>query len=172
MTRWIWLAIYYSFARHLPPSYSRFCGKTAKRIRGFLARRVFASCGKNVNVEHGCHYGTGELISLGDNSVLPLDGRICGIAVIGNDVLMGPQTMIIGHRHDYEDASTPVRLQGAEKSPVVIGNDVFIGARAILVGPCHIGDGSIIGAGSVVRGDIPAYSVVIGNPAKVVGKRG
>ncbi|OIO25599.1 hypothetical protein AUJ14_03885 [Candidatus Micrarchaeota archaeon CG1_02_55_22] len=172
MTRWIWIALYYAFARYLPPSYSRFCGKTARKIRGFLARRVFASCGKSVNVEHGCHFGTGELVSLGDNSTLPLNGKIVGAVTIGSDTIIGPETMLLGYRHEYADASTPIRLQSTEKAPVVIGKDVFIGARAILVGPCNIGDGCVIGAGSVVRGNIPPQSIVIGNPAKVVSKRG
>ena len=58
-----------------------------------------------------------------------------------------------------------------EKHHVVIGNDVWIGQNAVILPGVHIGDGCIIGANSVVGSDIPPYSVVVGNPAKVVRKR-
>lgn len=50
---------------------------------------------------------------------------------------------------------------------IEIGNDVWIGANSTIVGPCIIGDGAVIGAGSVIRGKVPPYSVVYGNPATV-----
>lgn len=51
---------------------------------------------------------------------------------------------------------------------IKIGNNSFIGARAVLLPGTRIGDNCIIGAGSVVKGEIPDNSVVIGNPAKIV----
>ena len=56
----IWLALYYGLAIHLPGSYS-FMGKLfrAKAIRYALCRRIFLKCGKNVNIEHGCNFGSG-----------------------------------------------------------------------------------------------------------------
>jgi virginiamycin A acetyltransferase len=50
---------------------------------------------------------------------------------------------------------------------VSVGNDVWIGANVTIIGPCSIGDGAVIGAGSVVRGKVPPYAVVYGNPAVV-----
>jgi acetyltransferase-like isoleucine patch superfamily enzyme len=52
--------------------------------------------------------------------------------------------------------------------PVCIGNNVWIGFETCILPGVHIGDGSIIGARSVVTGDIPAYSVAVGNPARVI----
>lgn len=54
---------------------------------------------------------------------------------------------------------------------VVIGNDVWIGQDAILVGGCTIGDGAVIGSGAVVAGCVLPYSVVIGNPARLLRMR-
>jgi acetyltransferase-like isoleucine patch superfamily enzyme len=52
---------------------------------------------------------------------------------------------------------------------VVIGTNAWIGARALLIGSTTIGEGAIVGAGAVVRGDIPDYAIAAGNPASVVG---
>lgn len=53
----------------------------------------------------------------------------------------------------------------------VVGNDVWIGYNALILPGVHIGDGAIIGAGSVVTKDVPAYTIVGGNPAKIIRKR-
>jgi acetyltransferase-like isoleucine patch superfamily enzyme len=58
-----------------------------------------------------------------------------------------------------------------ERGDVVIGNDVWIGYGATIIGPCTIGDGAIIGAHALVRGDIPPYAVAVGVPAKVIRYR-
>ncbi|MBP8291359.1 MAG: hypothetical protein KAX65_01225 [Caldilineaceae bacterium] len=52
---------------------------------------------------------------------------------------------------------------------IYIGENAWIGARAIVLGGAHIGAGSIVGAGAVVDFLVPPYSVVAGNPARVVG---
>jgi len=52
--------------------------------------------------------------------------------------------------------------------PTFIGDDVFVGAHAMILQDCHIGDGAVIGANSVVTKDVPDLAVVSGNPAKVV----
>ena len=57
------------------------------------------------------------------------------------------------------------------KGDTVIGNDVWIGQNAVILPGVHIGDGAIIGANSVVGSDIEPYSIVVGNPAKLLRKR-
>ena len=57
------------------------------------------------------------------------------------------------------------------KGDTVIGNDVWIGQNAVILPGVHIGDGAIIGANSVVGSDIAPYTIVVGNPAKVLRKR-
>lgn len=53
---------------------------------------------------------------------------------------------------------------------IYIGDNVFVGAKALLLPGTHIGNNSIVGAGAVVKGTYPAESIIIGNPAKVIGK--
>lgn len=57
------------------------------------------------------------------------------------------------------------------KGDTIIGNDVWIGQNAVILPGVHIGDGAIIGANSVVGGNVPPYTIVIGNPAKELRKR-
>ena len=57
------------------------------------------------------------------------------------------------------------------KGDTVVGNDVWIGQNAVILPGVHIGDGCIIGANAVVASDMPPYSVMVGNPAKVIRKR-
>jgi maltose O-acetyltransferase len=65
-----------------------------------------------------------------------------------------------------------MREQGKSKDRVItIENDVWIGARVIILPGIKINSGSIIGAGSVVTGDIPPFSIAAGNPAKIIRKR-
>ena len=57
------------------------------------------------------------------------------------------------------------------KSDTVIGNDVWIGQNAVILPGVHIGDGAIIGANSVVGSNVEPYTIVAGNPARVIRKR-
>ena len=66
---------------------------------------------------------------------------------------------------------TPKAEDMPYKGDTVIGNDVWIGQNALILPGVHIGDGAIIGADSVVGSDVPAYTVVAGNPAKIIRKR-
>jgi len=66
-----------------------------------------------------------------------------------------------------------IGIQGhpGSKGPVVIGNDVWIGANALILSGVTIGDGAVIGAHAVISKDVPPYSIVAGNPGRVVKYR-
>jgi len=129
---------------------------------------MFASCGKNVNVEHGAIIGSGKQISIGDNSGIGVNCVVMK-AHIGDSVMIGYDVLFVGQNHEYVRTDIPMRLQGSrEAPPVVIGNDVWIGHRVILLPGVRVGNGVIIGAGAVVTHDIPDYAVVGGVPAKVL----
>jgi maltose O-acetyltransferase len=83
---------------------------------------------------------------------------------LGDDVTFAPDVHVIAH-----DASTYIGLGYARIARVRIGNRVFIGARSTILPGARIGDDCVIGAGSVVTGEIPSGSVAAGNPARVVG---
>lgn len=82
---------------------------------------------------------------------------------IGDDVTLTAGTKILSH-----DASIGGYIGYTKVGKVNIGNHTFIGVNSIILPGVDIGDHCIIGAGSVVTKDVPPYSVVIGNPAKVV----
>lgn len=99
-----------------------------------------------------------------------LDGR--GGLTIGNDVLVGYYSIIMSSTHNYDNPDIPIRLQGSRRAPVMIGNDVWLGARVIVLPGVSIGDGAVIGAGTVVTKDIPPYVIAGGIPARIIGQRG
>lgn len=73
---------------------------------------------------------------------------------IGSGVTIGPNVMIYDHDHDYRNVGGKVI-----STPIEIGNDVWIGAGAIILRGTIIGDGAVIAAGSIVKGEVPPYSV-------------
>lgn len=89
---------------------------------------------------------------------------------IGEDCLIAPYVIITdtnAHPLDPDMRIKRMRIPDKEIRPVTIGNNVWIGERAIIAPGVNIGDGSIIGANSVVIKDIPENTVALGNPARV-----
>lgn len=90
---------------------------------------------------------------------------------IGKSVGIGPHTKILTSVHDEKQIETPVIDNELIFNEVVIEDGCDIGIGSIILPGIHIGEGSIIGAGSIVTKDIPEYSVWAGNPAKQLRKR-
>ncbi|HEY9000993.1 MAG TPA: acyltransferase [Mucilaginibacter sp.] len=94
-----------------------------------------------------------------------------GGVVIGNDVMVGPGVRILSSKRVSFNKDTLLTQQPEQAKPSKIGNDVLIGANAVING-VEIGDGAIIGSGSIVVKDVPPYAIVAGNPAKLIRFRG
>ena len=92
-----------------------------------------------------------------------IDPGHCWLIEIGDRVTLAPRVHVLAH-----DASTKRPLGYTALGRVKIGSDVFVGAGTILLPGVEIGDRVVIGAGSVVSKNIPANSVVVGNPAHVI----
>ena len=112
-------------------------------------------------------------IELGEDAQLGM----CATVNAGEDVIIGRQTsmagygMIIASEHKYLGAE-PIMQQGYHHAPVYIGEGVW-GGWNLFIGPgTRIGNGAVLGVKSVIRGDFPAKSVVMGNPARVIRFRG
>ena len=102
-------------------------------------------------------------------------GRNCYIAIkdhleIGSYTRIGPNVTILDQDHTYEKSDL-IMNQHADIQKVKIGKDVWIGANAIVLKGITIGDGAILGAGSVVTKDIPPYEIWAGVPAKFIKER-
>lgn len=111
-------------------------------------------------------YGLG--LTIGARTFINKDFLIVGggYITIGEDCLIGPRCSIYTPNHAFAPAS---RREGWEHTtPVTIGNNVWLGGSVTILPGVTIGDNSIIGAGSVVSHDIPADSIAVGNPCKVV----
>lgn len=165
------LAIYYLLAWHLPtqpmPGW-----RFAYWFRRLLVKQIFPYCGADVVIKGGAYFGSGANIRVGDRSQLGHCCRIDHDVEIGNDVMMGPDVVIMSISHETAHPGIPMIRQGAaQRRAVRIGNDVWIGTRAIILPGVQIGDGAIIGAGSVVTRDVPAHAVVGGAPARVIKYR-
>jgi UDP-3-O-[3-hydroxymyristoyl] glucosamine N-acyltransferase len=89
---------------------------------------------------------------------------------IGADCLIAPFVYIVDSDHGTS-AGVPINRQPNTARPIRIGNDVWIGAQAMILTGVTIADGAIIAAGSVVRDDVAANTIVGGVPAKVIGVR-
>jgi virginiamycin A acetyltransferase len=93
---------------------------------------------------------------------------------IGANVLIAANCTFAPANHAFADPDRLIRSQGFQPSRggIVIGDDVWIGANTVLVDGARVGEGSVIGAASLVRGTLPPFCIAFGAPAKVRGRRG
>lgn len=89
---------------------------------------------------------------------------------IGKNVTIASFCFITDFNHQFKNKKVSVLKQGYDTNPVVIKNNVWIGTHTVVLPGVTIGEGSVIGAGSVVTHTIPANSIAVGNPAKVIKK--
>ncbi len=132
-------------------------------LRSFCGLKL----GRDSSIHMNC-FITGYGIHIGHNTVINrqsyLDGRVP--LYIGNNVNISHQVMIHTLTHDPQNPDFV-----CVEAPVHIGDYVWIGARAIILPGITIGDGAVVGAGAVVTRDVEPYTIVAGNPARVLKKR-
>ncbi|MER0438946.1 acyltransferase [Emticicia sp. W12TSBA100-4] len=152
----------------------RSCFVDALSINGF-------KCGENVSMgiyTHVCL--TGSLknlalgISIGNNVGLGSHGHYgsgVGGLQIGDDTIIGNYVSFHPETHNYSDLDVPIRLQGVQGNGIIIGKNCWIGAKATFLDGANVGDGCIVAAGSVVKGEFPPNTIIGGVPAKVLKMR-
>jgi acetyltransferase-like isoleucine patch superfamily enzyme len=140
----------------------------------FLRLARLKKLGKRVKVSPTAFFKFPEQIEIGDDAFI---NHLCciwaapqGPIRIGSNVLLGPGVSILASNHGTS-ASSLIRLQPGEDQPVSIGNDVWLGANVVVTAGVDIGDGCVVGAGSVVTRSLPAYSICAGIPAKPIRRR-
>lgn len=121
-----------------------------------------------------CVGGTGDVI-IGDHCYInPGSVLYSGNGIrLGSYVLLAAGVMIMPTNHAFSRRDVPIRHQGfaESKGGIEIDDDVWIGANAVVLDGARIGKGAVVGAGSVVTGDIPPYEIWGGVPARKIGER-
>jgi putative colanic acid biosynthesis acetyltransferase WcaF len=107
-------------------------------------------------------------LALEDRATLGAGAEVynLGFVRLGARCTVAQQAYLCGGTHDLEDPSLPLVT-----GQIVIGEDCFIGVRALVLPGVNIGDGAVIGAGSVVARDLPAWTVYAGNPCRPLRPR-
>jgi len=111
--------------------------------------------------------GVGDVI-IGDRTRIGIANVLIGPVTIGNDVMFAQNVVLSGLNHGYEDVNLPPSLQKVETKPIVVEDEVWIGANAVVTAGVTIGKHSIVAAGCVVVKDVPPYSIVGGNPGRLL----
>lgn len=136
--------------------------------RRSLLRRLFGRVGENATVVPPFHCDYGYNIEVGENFFLNAGCVILDGAKVsfGDNVFVAPHCGFYTAGHPLDVAR---RNQGLEYArPITIGDNVWIGAEVCVLPGVSIGEGSVIGAGSVVTKDIPAHVLAFGNPCRVI----
>lgn len=145
--------------------------------RATILDELLPDHGENLDVmgpvffDYGCHTRIGDRVFANFNFTV-LD---CAPVIIGDDVLFGPNVSLLPPMHPlrWQDRNVRTREDGTAYDyeygePITIGSNCWFGGNVTVLGGVTIGDGCVIGAGAVVTKDIPANSVAVGNPARVI----
>lgn len=125
-----------------------------------------------MNIERGAFFGNGFNMEIGDNSGLGINCIIPNSTIIGNNVMMGPNCRILERNHCHSRTDIPMNLQGdTDGKQTRIEDDVWIGVNVLMMPGRTIRKGSIIAGGCVLTKDFPEYSIVGGNPSKLIKNR-
>jgi len=159
--------------------------KYLKKIRNIILVRIIwrnYQIGANFHAGRKVFLWAKNGIKIGDNFYIGKYSIIECDAVIGDNVIFANNVSLIGkYDHHYQQIGIPIRLSSQIRDKnynwkglnqqIIIEEDVWVGLGTIILSGVHIGEGSIIAAGSVVTKDIDPYSIYGGNPAKKIRNR-
>lgn len=144
-------------------------GVPGNYLRQQFYRLTLAECYDDCCIEFGTRFNQrgvelGRRVYIGTNCCI-------GLCRIEDDVMLGSNVDIISGKkqHNFGRLDIPMREQGGELEKIVIGEDSWLGNSSVVM--ANVGRKSIVAAGSVVVKDIPPFSIVGGNPAKVLKSR-
>jgi len=169
MKRLVFLFLYYAVGKNLPlgfyPMGGFFCA-----FRSVCLRHAIPF-GTNNRVQRDVSIADGTNVQIGSNCQINQGVRLNNVR-IGDDVLIGADTLFLGNRHHTERTDIPMGQQGSEVcQPAQVDNDVWIGTRCIIMPAVRLHTGCIIGAGAVVTKDCEAFGVYAGVPARKIKTR-
>ncbi|MFB6251548.1 MAG: acyltransferase [Halobellus sp.] len=134
----------------------------ALQFRQMLAKHLFADCGDGCRFFKGITFTYGHNISVGDNVVIHddvhLDDR--GKLTIGDRASVSDDAHLYSHDHDVVDQTEVANYH------TIVGDDARVTYDAMVRAGCRVGENAIVGARSVVQGDVPDHHIAAGTPAK------
>lgn len=132
------------------------------------------SVGKNTRIEgSGAFSFLGKGIKCGNNTSLGTDSfyGCAGGIEIGSDTIVGNFVSFHSENHNFDAVDVKIRLQGVNHKGISIGNNCWIGSKTTILDGAKVGNGCVIAAGAVVRGEFPDNVVIGGVPAKIIKQR-
>lgn len=149
-------------------------GELGIELRSMILTPYFGRAGKGVKVLQGARFNGVSNLAVGDGVIIGIDNMLQATAglTIGDNTMFAPGVKIwtINHRTDSFDL--PIVDQGFDYKPVCIGANVWLASNVFIMPGVQIPEGCIVSAGSVVGiRRFPPYSIIAGNPARVIGTR-
>jgi len=153
------------------------CNTILTRLWRMLHYPLFARVGTNVLIDRRGSF-TFATITLGDSVLINRGATLWAsesAIIIGNKVVIGPYVTMMGGNHNFRTIGKYIfdveKKEPDDDQDIVIEDDVWIGAHAVILKGVRLGRGSIVGAGAVVTKAVAPYSIVGGNPAKLIRQR-
>ena len=107
-------------------------------------------------------------VHIGHHTRIGIGNVIIGPVTIGNNVILAQNIVMSGLNHTYTDISKPIDWQPTTTATITVEDDCWIAANAVITAGVTIGKHSVVAGGAVVTKNVPPFSVVAGNPAKVI----
>lgn len=183
---------------HLRYALAHIPGTLGRRLRAAYYARVLAHLGRRAVIGENIEIIAPERISIGDDFIalrgcflcaagggrITLGDRVSlttnamlnagenGVIEIGNDSGIGNNCVLRASAHSYRDPHRPFKSQEIVPGKILVEDDVWVAANCTLLPGTHLERGCVVSSGSVVGGRVKAFSVIAGNPARVIARRG
>ncbi len=140
------------------------------RLRGFLMRPFFKRCGKGFKIASGVTINHPERIEIGSNVYFAHNVWINGTGGLefGSNIQLGPMCVIVTSKHIYKEGKVS---NESAPSKVKINSGVWLASHVVVTDGVEIGEGTTVGANSVVTKDLPKRCIAVGSPAKPISYR-
>jgi len=160
----IFLRIIWGFVH---PIFFKYSPRLFYGWRNFILRIIGAKIGQNVKIYPSARIMFPWLLQIGDNTTISWEVKVynLGFSVIGSNTIISQYSYLCGGTHDFRSKEFTLLRTG-----FTIGNNVWIAADAFIGPGVKVGDGAVVGARAVVMKDVEERAIVVGNPAKVIGK--
>jgi acetyltransferase-like isoleucine patch superfamily enzyme len=161
----LWVKLFLNPFKHTKGKNSRICRYTRMDVMPFNNFVL----GEDSTIEDFCtiNNGVGDII-IGKRTRIGMSNVLIGPVSIGNDVILAQNIVMSGLNHGYEDITLPPHNQPVTKKQITLEDEIWIGANSVVLAGVTIGKHAVVAAGSVVTKNVPPYSVVVGNPARVI----